>query len=216
MDEEDIDWVQTEKHVFEQASNHPFLVGLHSCFQTSSRWVGRGVWVGQGWGVWVGQGWIEMLYKGWALLQLLPSSPLPLSSLLSPPLPFLFPPSCPLLSPSSSLTPVPSSPLPLPSLLSPPPLLSSSPPPLPSPCRLFFVIECVNGGDLMYHMQRHRRLPEEHARFYSAEISLALNYLHERGRGSRVGRGEAWGLTLAASSPSLLCVLVLWCRHHLP
>ncbi|KAL5491986.1 hypothetical protein EMCRGX_G017367 [Ephydatia muelleri] len=83
MDEEDIDWVQTEKHVFEQASNHPFLVGLHSCFQTESR--------------------------------------------------------------------------------------------------LFFVIECVNGGDLMFHMQRHRRLPEEHARFYSAEICLALNFLHERG-----------------------------------
>ena len=39
MDEEDIDWVQTEKHVFEQASNHPFLVGLHSCFQTESRCV---------------------------------------------------------------------------------------------------------------------------------------------------------------------------------
>uniref|UniRef100_A0A8C3V3X0 protein kinase C n=1 Tax=Catharus ustulatus TaxID=91951 RepID=A0A8C3V3X0_CATUS len=35
-DDEDIDWVQTEKHVFEQASNHPFLVGLHSCFQTES------------------------------------------------------------------------------------------------------------------------------------------------------------------------------------
>lgn len=34
---QDIDWVQTEKHVFEQASNHPFLVGLHSCFQTESR-----------------------------------------------------------------------------------------------------------------------------------------------------------------------------------
>ena len=34
---QDIDWVQTEKHVFEQASNHPFLVGLHSCFQTDSR-----------------------------------------------------------------------------------------------------------------------------------------------------------------------------------
>ena len=39
MDEEDIDWVQTEKHVFEQASNHPFLVGLHSCFQTESRYM---------------------------------------------------------------------------------------------------------------------------------------------------------------------------------
>uniref|UniRef100_A0A672HDU9 protein kinase C n=1 Tax=Salarias fasciatus TaxID=181472 RepID=A0A672HDU9_SALFA len=82
-DDEDIDWVQTEKHVFEQASNHPFLVGLHSCFQTESR--------------------------------------------------------------------------------------------------LFFVIEYVNGGDLMFHMQRQRKLPEEHARFYSAEISMALNYLHERG-----------------------------------
>ncbi|TSL47694.1 Protein kinase C iota type [Bagarius yarrelli] len=55
-----------EKHVFEQASNHPFLVGLHSCFQTESR--------------------------------------------------------------------------------------------------LFFVIEYVNGGDLMFHMQRQRKLPEEHAR----------------------------------------------------
>ena len=37
-DDEDIDWVQTEKHVFETASNHPFLVGLHSCFQTASRY----------------------------------------------------------------------------------------------------------------------------------------------------------------------------------
>ena len=26
-DEDDIEWVQTEKDVFEQASNHPFLVG---------------------------------------------------------------------------------------------------------------------------------------------------------------------------------------------
>lgn len=38
-DDEDIDWVQTEKHVFETASNHPFLVGLHSCFQTPSRYI---------------------------------------------------------------------------------------------------------------------------------------------------------------------------------
>ena len=36
-DDEDIDWVQTEKHVFETAPNHPFLVGLHSCFQSPSR-----------------------------------------------------------------------------------------------------------------------------------------------------------------------------------
>ena len=82
-DEEDFDWVQTEKNVFEAASNHPYLVGLHSCFQSESR--------------------------------------------------------------------------------------------------LFFVIEFVRGGDLMFHMQRQRKLPEDHARFYSAEICLALNYLHEGG-----------------------------------
>ena len=39
----------------------------------------------------------------------------------------------------------------------------------------------MNGGDLMFHMQRQRKLPEEHARFYSAEITLALHFLHERG-----------------------------------
>uniref|UniRef100_A0A8C6LDZ6 Protein kinase C n=1 Tax=Nothobranchius furzeri TaxID=105023 RepID=A0A8C6LDZ6_NOTFU len=82
-DDEDIDWVQTEKHVFEQASMNPFLVGLHSCFQTESR--------------------------------------------------------------------------------------------------LFLVIEYVNGGDLMFHMQRQRKLPEDHARFYAAEICIALNFLHEKG-----------------------------------
>lgn len=76
-DDEDIDWVQTEKHVFETASNHPFLVGLHSCFQT--------------------------------------------------------------------------------------------------PSRLFFVIEFVRGGDLMFHMQRQRRLPEEHAR--SVEDSNKYIYI---------------------------------------
>ncbi|CAL8077544.1 unnamed protein product [Calicophoron daubneyi] len=83
LDDEDIEWVQTEKHVFECATNHPFLVGLHSCFQTESR--------------------------------------------------------------------------------------------------LFFVIEFVNGGDLMFYMQRNLRLAEDYARFYAAEICLALNFLHERG-----------------------------------
>ncbi|XP_018655404.1 serine/threonine kinase [Schistosoma mansoni] len=83
LDGLDIDWVQTEKHVFECATNHPFLVGLHSCFQTRSR--------------------------------------------------------------------------------------------------LFFVIEFVNGGDLMFYMQRNLRLAEDYARFYAAEICIALNFLHERG-----------------------------------
>ena len=34
----------------------------------------------------------------------------------------------------------------------------------------------------MFHMQRQRKLNEEHARFYAAEICLALNFLHERGK----------------------------------
>ncbi|CAF3027213.1 unnamed protein product [Rotaria socialis] len=82
-DDEDIDWIQCEKNVFEKATNHPFLVGLHSCFQT--------------------------------------------------------------------------------------------------PSRLFFVIEFVTGGDLMYHMQRQRKLPESSARFYAAEMTIALHFLHEHG-----------------------------------
>jgi len=42
-------------------------------------------------------------------------------------------------------------------------------------------MEFVRGGDLMYLMQRKRQLPENHAKFYVAEISLALNFLHTRG-----------------------------------
>jgi len=37
----------------------------------------------------------------------------------------------------------------------------------------------------MFHMQRKRRLHEEEARFYSAEICLALNFLHDKGRHCR-------------------------------
>ncbi|KAH7710155.1 hypothetical protein AAVH_22560 [Aphelenchoides avenae] len=83
VDEDDMDWIQTEKSVFETASNHPFLVGLHSCFQSDSR--------------------------------------------------------------------------------------------------LFFVIEFIPGGDLLFHMQKQKKLPEDHARFYAAEIILALHFLHSRG-----------------------------------
>ena len=39
-----------------------------------------------------------------------------------------------------------------------------------TPARLFFVIEYVNGGDLMFHMQRQRKLPEEHARFVHCSV----------------------------------------------
>ncbi|KAL3318594.1 hypothetical protein Ciccas_002740 [Cichlidogyrus casuarinus] len=44
--------------------------------------------------------------------------------------------------------------------------------------RLFFVMEYVNGGDLMFQIQRARRFDEARARFYSAEVVLALMFLH--------------------------------------
>lgn len=40
--------------------------------------------------------------------------------------------------------------------------------------RLFFVIEFVPGGDLMFHMQRQRKLPEDHAR-YAVVIHIVLH-----------------------------------------
>eukprot|EP00128_Syssomonas_multiformis_P018769 Colp12_sorted_trinity150504_noHs@36098 len=47
--------------------------------------------------------------------------------------------------------------------------------------RLCFVLEFVNGGELFFHLSRERIFPEDRARFYGAEILLALKYLHEKG-----------------------------------
>ena len=42
-------------------------------------------------------------------------------------------------------------------------------------------MEYVNGGDLMFQIQRARKFDEGRARFYAAEVTLALQYLHRHG-----------------------------------
>ncbi|CAF0899274.1 unnamed protein product [Didymodactylos carnosus] len=47
--------------------------------------------------------------------------------------------------------------------------------------RMFLVMEYVNGGDLMFQIQRSRKFDEARARFYAAEVTLALVFLHRHG-----------------------------------
>lgn len=46
--------------------------------------------------------------------------------------------------------------------------------------RIYFVMEYISGGDLMWHVQQ-KRFSLRRAQFYGAEILLALKFLHENG-----------------------------------
>jgi len=50
-----------------------------------------------------------------------------------------------------------------------------------SPDRLYLVLDYCPGGELFFHLSRFRRFPERVARFYSAELLLAIGHLHKRG-----------------------------------
>ncbi|KAG7338333.1 serine/threonine protein kinase [Nitzschia inconspicua] len=50
-----------------------------------------------------------------------------------------------------------------------------------SPDKLYLVLDYCPGGELFFHLSRFRRFPERVARFYSAELLLALGHLHKRG-----------------------------------
>jgi len=50
-----------------------------------------------------------------------------------------------------------------------------------TPDHLFFVMEYVNGGELFMHLRKSKVFSEERVRFYGAEITLAITYLHDSG-----------------------------------
>uniref|UniRef100_A0A8C5Z2I8 non-specific serine/threonine protein kinase n=1 Tax=Marmota marmota marmota TaxID=9994 RepID=A0A8C5Z2I8_MARMA len=46
--------------------------------------------------------------------------------------------------------------------------------------RIYFAMEFIGGGDLMWHVQ-NQRLSVRRAKFYAAEVLLALKYFHDNG-----------------------------------
>ena len=48
--------------------------------------------------------------------------------------------------------------------------------------KLYFVLDYAAGGELFFHLSRVKKFPEATTRFYCAEITLALDVLHEHVR----------------------------------
>jgi len=46
---------------------------------------------------------------------------------------------------------------------------------------LYLVMDFINGGELFFHLQNERRFDNDRARFYTAEICLAIAHLHSSG-----------------------------------
>ena len=47
--------------------------------------------------------------------------------------------------------------------------------------KLFLVLDYCPGGELFFHLSRYRRFQEPVARFYAAELMLAIGHLHKHG-----------------------------------
>ena len=47
--------------------------------------------------------------------------------------------------------------------------------------KLYLVLDYCGGGEIFFHLSRHRRFHEKVARFYNAELLLALGHCHDNG-----------------------------------
>ena len=47
-----------------------------------------------------------------------------------------------------------------------------------TPHTILIATNIIRTGELFFHLQREKRLSEERARFYAAEITSAIGYLH--------------------------------------
>jgi serine/threonine protein kinase len=47
--------------------------------------------------------------------------------------------------------------------------------------KLYMILDYFTGGELFFHLKQNGRFPEDRARFYAAEIVLALECLHQNG-----------------------------------
>jgi len=45
---------------------------------------------------------------------------------------------------------------------------------------LYLVLDMLSGGDLRYHVARHRKFSEEQTRFFIASIVYSLEYIHNK------------------------------------
>lgn len=46
--------------------------------------------------------------------------------------------------------------------------------------RIYFLMQFIGGGDLNKHFQKVKRFTEEQAKFFAAQVALALAYLHDK------------------------------------
>lgn len=47
--------------------------------------------------------------------------------------------------------------------------------------KLYFVLDYCPGGELFFHLSRMEKFEESMAKFYAAQIALALEHLHDLG-----------------------------------